>query len=63
MAVAAEGAVPEITAGAILRRHGLSAPFSVWTALQTLLDRGLLYRDETGYRVYDCLFADCLRRS
>ena len=62
-AVAAEGSVPEITAGAFLRRHGLSAPSSVRTALQTLLDRDLLYRDENGYRVYDYLFADYLRRS
>lgn len=60
-AVAAERVVPEITASAFLRKHGLSAPSSVRTALPVLLDRDLLYRSESGYVVYDRLFADYLR--
>ena len=60
-AVAAERVVPEITASSFLRKHGLSAPSSVRTALPVLLDRDLLYRSESGYVVYDRLFADYLR--
>lgn len=60
-AVAAERVVPEITASAFLRKHGLSAPSSVRTAVPALLKRDLLYRSDSGYLVYDYLFADYLR--
>ena len=61
-AVAAEGVVPEITAAEFLRKHVLSAASSVRTALPVLIERDLLYRSDAGYRVYDHLFAEYLRR-
>ena len=47
----------------ILRRHSLTAPSSVRTALPGLEERDLVYRSPDGYRVYDYLFAEYLRSS
>ncbi len=63
VAIAREGVVPEITSSAFLRKHGLSAPSSVRTALPVLMERDLVYRSEAGYIVYDYLFADYLRNT
>ena len=60
-AIAAEGAVSEITAGAFLSRHGLVAPSSVRAALPGLLEHDLVYRSPCGYIVYDYLLAEYLR--
>ena len=61
-AIAAEGTVPEITAGAFLSRHGLVAPSSVRAALPGLIEHDLVYRSQSGYIVYDYLLAEYLRR-
>ena len=62
-AIAREGKVAEITSSAFLRKHGLSAPSSVRTALSTLLERDLVYPSASGYIVYDYLFAEYLCRN
>ena len=61
-AIAAEGTVSEITAGAFLSRHGLVAPSSVRAALPGLIEHDLVYRSQSGYIVYDYLLAEYLRR-
>ena len=61
-AIASEGKVRELTAGEFIRRHSLTAPSSVRTALPGLEDRDLVYRSPGGYMVYDYLFAEYLRR-
>ncbi|MBR0506592.1 MAG: ATP-binding protein [Kiritimatiellae bacterium] len=61
-AIAAEGTVSEITAGAFLSRHGLVAPSSVRAALPGLIEHDLVYRTQSGYIVYDYLLAEYLRR-
>lgn len=61
-AIAADGLAPELTSGDFIRRHGLSAPSSVRTALPNLVDRDLIYRAQSGYMVYDYLFAEYLCR-
>lgn len=60
-AVASERRVPEITAGAFLRKHGLAAPSSVRAAVPALVERDLLYKADSGFVVYDRLFAEWLR--
>lgn len=60
-AVAKERCVAEITAGAFLSKHGLSAPSSVRAALPALMEHDLIYRTSKGYIVYDYLFAEYLR--
>ena len=60
-AIADERVVSEITAGAFLARHGLTAPSSVRAALPNLIANDLVYRSESGYIVYDYLFAEYLR--
>lgn len=61
-AVADERCVPEMTAGAFLRKHGFAAPSSVRAAMPALVDHDLLYRTDAGHVVYDRLFAEWLRR-
>ena len=61
-AIASEGKVRELTAGEFLRRHALTAPSSVRTALPGLVERDLVYDSPDGYMVYDYLFAEYLRR-
>ena len=62
-AIASEGKVRELTAGEFIRRHSLTAPSSVRTALPGLEDHDLVYRSSDGYMVYDYLFAEYLRSS
>ena len=61
-AVAADGIVSAPTGKDFLKRHALGAASSVATALKNLVDRELVYRAETGYMVYDRLFALWLQR-
>lgn len=55
-AVALEGIVTEITAGAFISRYELKAASSVKSALQRLLDDEILYKTDHGYIVYDRFF-------
>ena len=55
-AVALEGIVTEITAGAFISRYELKAASSVKSALQRLLDDEILYKTDRGYIVYDRFF-------
>ena len=62
-AVAKEGKVRELTAGAFMARHGLHANSSVKLSLVKLMDAGLISRDDDGnYLVDDRLFGIWLTR-
>ncbi len=61
-AVAAEGVTTAPTGRRFLLKHRLGAPSTVVGVLENLVDRELLYRTESGYVVYDRLFAIWLRR-
>ena len=62
-AVAKEGKVRELTAGAFMARHGLHANSSVKLSLVKLMDAGLISRDDDGsYLVDDRLFGIWLSR-
>ena len=62
-AIAAEGKVRELTAGAFMARHGLHANSSVKISLVKLMDAGLVSRDDGGrYLVDDRLFGIWLAR-
>ena len=62
-ALAAEGRVRAVTAGAFMSRHGLHANSSVKISLVKLLDSGLVSRDDDlSYRVDDRFFSMWLAR-
>lgn len=55
-AIAKEGGVREINAGAFISRHGLKATSSVNVSLAKLRDAGLVEKTERGYVVEDRFF-------
>lgn len=61
-AIAKEGIVKEPTGKEFLKKHRLPSASSVKTALDTLADKELLYRQADGYIVYDRFFGLWLRR-
>ena len=61
-AIAAEGRVKEITAGAFISKYKLKAASSVKSALAGLLNRELVYSSDDGFIVYDRFMAEWIRR-
>lgn len=61
-AIAREGAVKEINAGAFIAKHGLKATSSVNVSLAKLRDAGLVEKTERGYIVEDRFFGMWLAR-
>lgn len=61
-AIAKEGIVKEPTGKEFLKKHRLPSASSVKTALDTLADKELLYRQADGYIVYDRFLGLWLRR-
>ena len=59
-AVAKEGKVKEITAGAFISKHGLAATSSVKSALTKMLDEEIIYSSNDGYMIYDRFFGQWL---
>ena len=59
-AVAKERKVKEITAGAFLAKHGITAASSAKSALGVLLTNEIIYRAPDGYLVYDRFFGQWL---
>jgi len=59
-AIAKERKVKEITAGAFIAKHGLTATSSVKSALSRMLDEEIIYRSQDGYMVYDRFFGQWL---
>lgn len=55
-AIAVAGTVAEPQSGDFLRRSGFRAASTVASALESLVDRDLVYRGEKGYVVYDRFF-------
>lgn len=62
-AIASERTVKEITSGAFIAKHGLTATSSVKSALSRLLDDEIIYQSEKGYMVYDRFFGDWLAQT
>ncbi len=61
-AIAHEGVVKEPQAGAFIAAHGLRAASSVRVSLKTLVDAELVYPGSDGYRVYDRLMGEYLKK-
>ena len=57
MAVAKDGSAQNVTSGSFTKRHGLTSPNSVKSAIPALIDKGLLTQDKGVYKVYDLFFA------
>lgn len=60
--IASAGVVDELQSSAFLAGCGGMAPSSAASALESLLDRDLVYRTEAGYVVYDRFFGLWLQR-
>ncbi|MBR2103409.1 MAG: ATP-binding protein [Prevotella sp.] len=57
IAVAKDGNAENVTGGKFIKRHGLTSPNSVKSAIPALIDKGLLTQDKGVYKVYDLFFA------
>ncbi len=62
IAIAQEKLVDKILSTEFLRRHDLSSPSAMQTAANSLIKSDHLEKSDQGYRVYDPLFAEWLRR-
>ena len=62
-AIAKEGVVKEITSGAFISSHKLTATSSVKAALRRLIDDEVVYSSEEGYSIYDRFFGQWLRQT
>lgn len=61
-AIAQEHVAPSVLSQAFISAHRLPAASSVRLALKTLLQRELIYKQESGYIVYDRFFGMWLRK-
>ena len=52
-AIAKDGIVGKINSGDFIKKHNLATPSSINRALKFLLDKELVYKQQSGYRVYD----------
>jgi uncharacterized protein len=62
-AIAKEGAVKMPTSKDFIRKHDLSTPSSVKTALVALLDKEMIFEDAGAYMVYDVFLSKWLERT
>ena len=62
-AIAAEGEARELFSNSFIRRHDLPATSTIRSTIKTLTANDLVYRTETGYVVYDRIFAEWLRKA
>lgn len=62
MAIAHEGYAQSVTSSAFIKKHSLSSPSSLQTALNALIEKSIVMRTEKGYRLEDFFFAEWLRR-
>lgn len=60
-AIAAEGEARNVFSGAFLQKHALPASSSVRSALKVLTEKGLVFKTDCGYVVYDQIFSEWLR--
>ena len=63
IAVAKDGCAKNVTSGSFAKKHGLTSPNSVKSAIPVLVDKGLLTQDKGVYKVYDLFFAIWLIRN
>lgn len=62
IAIASEGLAVNVTSGAFIKKHSITSPSSLQTALKALIDKSIVMRTEQGYRLEDFFFAEWLRR-
>lgn len=62
IAIACEGLAVNVTSGAFIKKHSITSPSSLQTALKALIDKSIVMRTEHGYRLEDFFFAEWLRR-
>lgn len=62
VAIAKEGEATAITSGAFIRRHDLSSPSSIQSAMKGLLEKDFVTYEQGRYRVYDVFLMYWLQR-
>ena len=62
-AIAAEGEAHEVFSSSFIRRHNLPATSTIRSTLKSLTASDLVYRTESGYIVYDRIFAEWIRKT
>lgn len=62
IAIASEGVAQNVTSGSFIKKHSLQSPSSLQTALNALIEKSIVMREENGYRLEDYFFAEWLRR-
>ncbi len=63
LALAAEVKAERVTSGAFVKKHNLTSPSSVSSALRILQDKDIVVRDLDTYVIYDRFFSLWLRRT
>ncbi len=63
IAIAKEGEAKGITSGAFVKKHGLTSPSSVQTAVKQLLDKEIITSDNNVFKVYDRFFGLWLKKT
>ena len=56
LAIGKEGKATNLTSGKFAKKHGLTSPSSVKSAVPALIDKGLLTMEKGTYQVYDRFF-------
>lgn len=62
LAIAQEGYAQNVTSGAFIKKHHLTSPSSLQTALNALEEKSIVVRTEKGIRLEDFYFAMWLRK-
>ena len=62
LAIAAEGKASSVTSGSFIRKHRLTSPSSVHSAVEGLLEKDFITSDRGCYQVYDKFFELWIRR-
>ena len=62
-AIASDSPILEITGSTFLSKHSLGSPSSVNRAISSLLNKELIYIEESGYRLQDKFFSGWLKRT
>lgn len=62
LAIAKEGTVENPTSTAFVKDHSLSSVSSAQSSARTLLERGILQKNDRGLRIYDYFFLEWLKK-
>ncbi|MBO4740378.1 MAG: ATPase, partial [Bacteroidales bacterium] len=62
-AIAREGSTKAITSAAFVKKHSLSSPSSVQSAVKGLMDKDIVSSEEGCYRINDYFFSEWIKET